>query len=341
MLFPIGTLLPKTSPLHIGCREAFLLLVVAAMVLVGCGKQPRETTRDVPPGSETAMKTDKQHPGEKSSFVKLLCTTNADHKPMSGSVADVADAVRRGADIRRFSTYNMKGTGLVEETMTLQTTWVFDDHHVGGLQTLRHPLDAGLGISMQPSMALWIFGVAAPQRSTFVPLNGQPMAHATGKWVNVDNEPYSAEAGEFTPRRYQWWARSDWKQICDHDQNGNPSQGSWEDIRKAVNDGGILKVGIKNLWSHLTPAGEQAPEHEVFIECTTDFSHVDEKFVGVLTQPTFLLQPRVPLKFSGENFALGWLVVRTDGKVQRHTLNPTNMQWEQKWNRYAVRWFTK
>jgi hypothetical protein len=38
---------------------------------------------------------------------------------------------------------------------------VFDDENVGGLQTLRHPVDAGLGVSMQPSTAFWIFGVAS------------------------------------------------------------------------------------------------------------------------------------------------------------------------------------
>ena len=53
---------------------------------------------------------------------KLLCTTNRDHKPDTGSVAAVADAVRRGADLRLFYTFQFEGTGLVEETMTLQTT---------------------------------------------------------------------------------------------------------------------------------------------------------------------------------------------------------------------------
>ena len=279
--------------------------------------------------------------GEDSSFVSLLCRTNGNHEPVGGSVAAVADAVRRGADLRRFSTYHLAGTGLVEETMTLQTTWVFDDRHVGGLQTLRHPVDAALGISMQPSLALWIFGVAAPQRSTFVPLNGTPMHNATGKWVQVDNDAYSAEEAEFVPRLYQWWARSDWEQICVHDENGNPAQGNWREMRKAVNDGCILKVGIKNLWSYLTPAGEEAPEHEVFVECTTDFSHVDGEFFGVLTQPTFLLQPCVPLVFTAESFAPGWLVVRSDGKIQRQTLNPSNMQWERTWDRCAVRWFAR
>lgn len=279
--------------------------------------------------------------GKTPSFVKLLCTTNGLHKPVEGSVAAVAEAVRQGADLRRFSTYNLKGTGAVEETMTLQTTWVFDNGHAGGLQTLRHPVNAGLGIIMKPSMSLWIFGVDAPQRSTFVPLDGKPMANATGNWVNVDNEPFGRETEEFVPRRYMWWARSDWKLIYAHDKEGNASEGSWEDIRKAVKQGRILKVGIRNLWSYLTPPGEETLEHEVFIECTTDFSHLDEGFVGALTQPTFLLQPTVPLKFTGENFALGWLVVRTDGKVQRVTLNPANMQWERTWDRHAVRWFAR
>ncbi|MDP6354590.1 MAG: hypothetical protein QF473_05805, partial [Planctomycetota bacterium] len=82
-------------------------------------------------------------------------------------------------------------------------------------------------------------------------------------------------------------------------------------------------------------------EHEVFIECTTEFSHVDEKFFGALTQPTFLLQPCVPLMFTGENFAPGWLVVRSDGKVQRQTLDPSSMQWKRTWDQHAVRWFAR
>ena len=279
--------------------------------------------------------------GESSSSVSSLCKANGDHKPVEGAVAAVADAVRQGADLRRFSTYHLEGTGLVEETMTLQTTWVFDDENVGGLQTLRHPVDAALGISMQPSIALWIFGVAAPQRSAFVPLNGEPMRNVTGKWTQVNNDPYGAEEGDSVPRLYEWWARNDWKQICVHDENGNPSLGSWREMREAAGDGCIFKVGIKNLWSYLTPAGAEAPEHEVFIECTTDFSHVDEKFFGALTQPTFLLQPCVPLLFTGESFAPGWLVVRSDGKVQRQTLNPSSMQWERTWDRHAVRWFAR
>ena len=204
--------------------------------------------------------------GEKRLQAKLLCTTDRNHEPIDGSVAAVAEAVRRGSDLRRFSTYKLKGAGLVEETMTLQTTWIFDDQNVGGLQTLRHPVDAALGISRQPSLALWIFGVATQQRSTFVPLDGRPMADASGEWAKVDNDPYGAEPEEFVPQRYQWWARSDWRQIYAHDENGNVSMGSWEDVRTAANNGCILKAGVRNLWSYLTPGGQETPEHEVFVE---------------------------------------------------------------------------
>lgn len=278
---------------------------------------------------------------EKSYCVKWICTTNREHQVVDGSLTALAHAVRGGADLRRFSTYQLEGTGLVEETMTLQTTWVFDDQNVGGLQTLRHPVLAGLGIVMEPSIALWIFGVTAPQSSAFVPLHGKSMPDATGKWAQVSNDAFSTEVGEYVPSHYHWWARSDWEQICVHDENGNPSLGSWEEMRKAANNGCTLKVGIKNLWSHLAPPEQETPEHEVFIECTTDFSHVDDQFIAVLTQPTFFLQPCNPLRFVGENFSLGWLVVRSDGKVQRQTLNPSTMQWERTWDRCAVRWFTR
>ncbi len=72
---------------------------------------------------------------------KLLCTLDQDHKPVAGSVAAVVDAVRRGADLRRSSSFVEREAGLVEETGTLQTSWVIDDEHAGGLQTLRHPLE--------------------------------------------------------------------------------------------------------------------------------------------------------------------------------------------------------
>ena len=155
-----------------------------------------------------------------------LCTTNGTHQVMAGSVAAVAEAVRQGADLRRYSTYDLEGSGQVEETMTLQTTWVFNQQHVGGLQTMRHPVHCGHGIQMQPSLALWIFGVTTPQRSAMVPLNGQPMPRPTGKWARVNNNPYAVDADRYVPKRYHWWACHGWELICDHDAGGNMTQGN-------------------------------------------------------------------------------------------------------------------
>ena len=272
---------------------------------------------------------------------KLLCTLDKDHKPVGGSVAAVVDAVRRGADLRRSSSFEEREAGLVEETGTLQTSWMIDDQHAGGLQTLRHPLDCGLGIRTQPSLSLWIFSAGARQRSAFVPIDGRPMDNASGQWVSVDNTPYGESADHLVPSRYRWWATDDWEEVCAHDEEGQASLADWEELKRAMDDGCRVKVGIRDLWSYLTPEGEDGPAHEVFMECTSEFSHLDQGFFGALTQPTFLLQPRVPLRFTGESFAYGWLVVRTDGQVQRQVLNPASMQWERKWSRHAVRWFVR
>ena len=278
---------------------------------------------------------------EKPPRAQWLCTTSGEHQVVEGSVSDVAAAVRAGADLRRFSTYGLKGAGLVEETMALQTTWVFDDRNVGGLQTLRHPVDGGVGIHMEPSMALWIFGVTAPQCSAFVPLHGRRIPDATGDWARVNNDAYSTEVGKYVPNRYRWWGCGGWELICAHDEDGEPSHGNWTDLRDAANDGATFKVGLRDLWSRLRSPGDEAPEHEVFVEATTHFAHLDEQFFAVLTQPTFLLQPCVPLRFVDESFAPGWLVVRSDGRAQRQTLDPATMQWERGWGRCAVRWFVR
>ena len=271
-----------------------------------------------------------------------VCTVGGDFRPAAGRVAAVAEAVRRGADLRRFSTYDPESTGLVEETMSLQTSWVFDDGHVGGLSTLRHPVDCGIDFWARPTMAYWIFNVAAPSSSAMVPLDGQPADDATGDWARVDNTPFQRERDrEWLSRQYHWWVRDDWDEVCAHDGDGMPSVGSWQEVRRAANEGCELKVGIRNLWSHLGHTGEDPVEHEVFVACGTQFAHVDGEFYAALTIPTFLVAPATPLQFRDDTLEPGWLLVRTDGRACRQTLNVSTLTWERTWSRYSMRWFAR
>lgn len=226
--------------------------------------------------------------------------------------------------------------------MSLQTTWIFDEENVGGLSTLRHPVDCGLDVWSRPTIAYWIFNVTAPSSSVMVPLDGCPVDDATGDWVRVDNTPFARASDQaWLSKHYHWWVCDDWEEVCAHDEDGNPSRGNWEELRSAANDGCELKVGIRNLWSHLTPAGENPVEHEVFTACGTQFAHVDTKFFGALTTPTFLVRPMTPMKFDSDRVEAGWLLVRSDGRVRRQTLNVATFGWERTWSRYAMRWFAR
>tara|TARA_B110000263_G_C14873416_1_gene314046 strand:+ start:34 stop:192 length:159 start_codon:yes stop_codon:yes gene_type:complete len=51
--------------------------------------------------------------------------------------------------------------------------------------------------------------------------------------------------------------------------------GGWEELRKAVDEGCRVKVGIRDLWAYMTPENEESPANEVFMECTSEFSHLD------------------------------------------------------------------
>ena len=175
-----------------------------------------------------------------------------------------------------------------------------------------------------------------------MPLDGQPADEATGEWARVDNTPFErAQDQEWLSKQYHWWVRDDWEEVCSHDEDGNPSRGSWQEVRSAANEGCELKVGIRNLWSHLTPSGEDPVEHEVFVACGTQFAHVEGGFFGALTTPTFLVRPGTPLQFRDETIETGWLLVRSDGRVRRQTLNVSTFRWEQTWSRYAMRWFAR
>ena len=271
-----------------------------------------------------------------------LCRVNGDFTATSDQVAAVAEAVRHGADLRRFSIYDPKATGMVEETMTLQTTWVFDDDHVGGLATLRQPVDCALGFGSTPCMAYWIFNVAAPSGMAMVPLDGCPVNNPTGKWVQVENHPFiQGTDTQWLSKEYRWWARDDWQEIYTHDEQGRPSQGTWSDVRKAANAGCVLKVGIRNPWTYLNSEVQPPLDHEVFMECGVQFSHLEADFLGALTIPTLLVKPCKPLKFSKESFAPAWILARTDGRVCRQTLDPSTMQWQRTWTRHAIRWFAR
>jgi hypothetical protein len=271
-----------------------------------------------------------------------LCSVGEDFRATEGRLASVADAVRRGADLRRYSTYDPPSTGRVEETMALQTTWVFDDGHAGGLSTLRHPAEAGLHFLKRPSMAYWIFNVTAPSSSAFVPLDGQPADGATGRWARVDERPFdSKDDAPWLSKCYHWWARDDWQEVFSHDAEGSPLQGCWQDVSRAAASGRALKVGVRNPWNHLASKTDPTPGHEVFFECGTQFAHLDAGFFAAMTIPTFLVRPCVPLGFVGEAFEPGWLLVRTDGRVERQTLNPSTLKWRCTHTRHAIRWFAR
>jgi len=271
-----------------------------------------------------------------------LCSVGEDFRVIDGDPTSVAEAVRQGADLRRYSTYNPALTGLVEETMALQTTWVFDDGHVGGLSTLRHPAECGLRFFKQPSMAYWIFSVGAPSSSAFVPLDGNPADGATGSWVRVEEQPFDSRSdAAWLSKKYHWWVRDDWEEIYSHDAQGGSLQGCWKDVCRAAASGRALKVGIRNPWDHLVSKNDSVPAYEAFIECGTQFAHLDAGFFAAMTIPTLLVGPCVPLKFTGENFESGWLLVRTNGSVDRQILDPSTFKWHCVQTRHALRWFAR
>ena len=103
-------------------------------------------------------------------------------------------------------------------------------------------------------MAYWIFNVAAPSSMALVPLNGEPALDATGDWARVDNHPFTEGTdAEWVSTEYRWWVRDDWREIFANDEQGSALHGTWREVRRAANNGSVLKVGLRNLWSYLGP----------------------------------------------------------------------------------------
>jgi len=286
-------------------------------------------------------------------------TLNGDRSVRSGSTMALADAIRRGGDLRVRTAFrhnehidtSSSSAELVDEVAEFRQTLLLDNAWSAGIMTLRMPVEVPTGFGPRPSMSFFIYNQDAHQAIARPFLDGQP-AHGTlgpsplddhgampryhqaDSWDAGTNAPSSNFIYDFDS--YAFLVNDRWQEVFAHDSAGRAVSGSLSDLTDAFKQGCPIKLAITNLCADLAP---DAPlTHEVFVHAGSCYSYTEQKLFLTGTHPVVRVRPDMPLRYTSKGWDFGWLVARTDGEVERWLCNPYTLKFERSRTRHAIRW---
>jgi hypothetical protein len=303
---------------------------------------------------------------DRSGAWRLALELASDRTVVSGSSADLAAALGRGADLRiytefRFEEHIAPGgdgdpshDGLIREVIDFRETIVVDGALAAGVTTLRQPLEPPFGFNgTQPKMSYFLYQSDGRQACANLLLDASPVTGEAGTSETVPSPSempkMSAEVrydqGTTGPSRnfvydmetYRFFVRDEWDELYAADASGKPVGGSIDAIEEAQIRGRELKVGIRDLCADL---GE-GPTHEVFSLLGSGFFHTRMRLYDALTHPLVRVAPAIPLVYRSFGWDVAWVHVRTDGESVLRLLDPYTRQFSDRPARLAMRWFAR
>jgi hypothetical protein len=287
-------------------------------------------------------------------------TLNGDRSIRGGSFAALADAIRRGADLRIATEFRHNehidtasdNPELVREVAEFRVTYLLEDRWSAGIMTLRQPVDLPDGFGPRPSMSFFLYNQDGQQAIARPYLDGQPAPGARGpsalddhadmpryhqhdSWDAGTNAPSSNFVYDFD--HYQFWVNDRWRELLSHAADGTPLAGSLDELAEAFTRGRPIKLGIRGLCADLAENDEQI-EHEVFIHAGSCYFYTERRLFMTGTHPLARVRPAIPLRYSSGGWDFGWLMARTDGHVARWLCDPYTLAFHKSAGRYAMRW---
>jgi hypothetical protein len=281
----------------------------------------------------------------------------------TGSEKALADAIRRGADLR-IGTQFLHGehidpdsgsTEIVEEVAEFGITYLIDDHWSAGVMNLRQPVSLTPGFGPGSSMSFFMYNqngeqaIARPyfedspagrQREAKLakPSPTMPKSHVIDAVDHDSNAPSQNFIYEFEVFRY--WVCDDWQEVFSHSADGQ-TDGSIDALEEAVIAGSEVKVGIRGLCADLMADGESPPAHEVFVRIGACYHYMEKRRLTAGTHPLVRVRPAAPMRYASKGWDFGWLVCRTDGFVERRLYDPYTLTSTDSQTQCAMRWFVR
>ncbi|NQU09667.1 hypothetical protein HQ590_02665 [bacterium] len=282
----------------------------------------------------------------------------------AGCHAVLAAAISRGADLRIHTDFRHNehiDTGsdnpeLVMEVSEFRAIYLVDRRWVGGIMTLRQPVQCPTGFGPRASLSLFLYNQDGHQAVARLHLDGPPANNAPG--ASTPEAPanmprYHAleawDAGTNAPSQnfiydfdcYEFFVRDDWQEVLAHDADGKVVAGSIEALTDAFRRGAELKVGVRNLCGDLADPVLPGLDHEVFVQAFSGYYYTRQGLFFVGTHPLARVRPAIPLRYVSGGWDYAWLFVRTDGFVETLRYDPYTLQTTRPQGRFAVRWFVR
>jgi hypothetical protein len=289
-------------------------------------------------------------------------TLNGDRSLREGSFAALADAIRRGADLRIATAFRhnehidtaSNNAELVREVAEFRVTYLLEDRWSAGIMTLRQPVELPDGFGPRPSMSFFLYNQDGQQAIARPYLDGvsatgargpaalddhsaMPRYHQHDSWDAGTNAPSSNFVYDFD--HYQFWVNDRWREVLSHTADGAPLAGSLDELAEAFTRGCPIKLGIRGLCADLADDRADALDHEVFVHAGSCYYYTGRKLFMTGTHPLVRVRPAIPLRYTSRGWDFGWLMARTDGHVARWLCDPYTLAFHKSAGRYAIRWF--
>jgi len=286
---------------------------------------------------------------------KCVLTLNAKREIIDGSEKDLCDAIRRGADLRIYTEFihnehidpNSDDPDRVLESAEFGVTYLDEDHWTAGVMSFRQPIELPVGFGPRPSMSFFLYnqngeqGVARPfldgkGPSEMLDVSSMPKYHVRDHFDDDTSAPAHNFVYDF--EIFRFCVADVWQEVLAHDEQGNVTSGSLDELIEAVGAGAKLKVGVRGF------AGTQV-DHEMFVQVGPGYHYTSARRFMVGTHPTIRITPAIPMQYgSGEpgepgGWDFGWLMIRTDGHVVYRCCDPYTLEFEDKTMNCPIRWF--
>ncbi len=290
------------------------------------------------------------------------CALELDDKRniVAGSEENLADAIRRGADLRIYTEFSHNEhidvtsdrAELIQEVAEFGVTYLIEDSWVAGIMSQRQPIELPSGFGPRPSMSFFLYnqngrqaiarpfldGVQPadkPGPSSSAPPPGMSKYHLEDSWDEGTNAPCSNFVYDFETFRYN--VRDMWTEVLSHDETGKVLSGSLDALHAAFENGCAVKAGVRGLCDGME--NRAGKTHEVFVNVGSCYYYTEEKlFIGG-SHPLVRVKPRVPLRYESLGWDFGWLMLRTDGHTVYRRCHPHTLVFNDIESQYAIRWF--
>ena len=283
---------------------------------------------------------------------------------VAGSSAALIDAIQRGADLRVGTEFRHNehidvtspSHELIREVAEFGVTYLIDGQWAAGVMSLRQPIELPVGFGPRPSMSFFLYnqdGTQAIARpfldgaiahgsrgpSPVTPPDNMPRYHQFDRWDEGTNAPSHNFVYDFDHYRFQ--VSDTWREVLTHSSTGEVISGSIDDLVDAFSAGSEVKLAVGNVCRDLAADPRSVLEHELIVQGGSSYYYTDQKLFMIGTHPVVRISPTIPLRYSGDNWDFGWLMVRTDGHVVYRRCDPHTLQFSDHKMRCGVRWFVR